>query len=195
MIVNWPSCACGGSSFGGRNDSSPWKRSGSAKLPPGRSLVPAVAAWRGDTGGMWALVRWHRFSHSRPHVRCDPRDMLRWIGYPGVPYCCHWTCRQKPPKPASLAIPLTQPYAPRPACMLISHQTDLEQASDGCSLRNYYMSLWDAVRPLCRTEPATIWNWTTAEIVQVREAWLCPVTRGCCRHVSWITPYLPEATR
>ena len=161
--------------------------------------VPAVAAQHQVT-----LEEWQRLVQvaidfqirGRKSVAI-PGDMLRWIGYPGVP---------------TVAIGPGQTKTSRNQCSWPSARTTLtrrsrlvrllvyalrlnpEQAADQALIEEFLHALWIAVHPiLSRTEAGYILDLAQrAEIVQVQEAWLCPVTRRILP-VTFrrITPYLP----
>lgn len=162
--------------------------------------VPAVAAQRGIALEEWrALVQVALDVHIRGGISVAiPRDMLRWIGYPGVPTILIAPGQAKTSKYQRFW-PSTRTPATRRSRLvrLLSYalQLNLTQAADQTLLEEFLYALWEAVRPLLsRTELGyNLDLGQRAEIVQVREASLCPVTRRLLP-VTFrdITPYLPE---
>ncbi len=207
MIVNWPSCAYGGSSSCGRNDSSHWKRLDCLQLgyPALAKItsVPAVAAQHGVTLEEWrALVQVTLDFHIRGSKSVAiARDMLRWIGYPGVPTLIVAPGQTKT-SPTQRFWPSARTAVTRRSrlvrLLVYALRLDPEHTADQTLIEEFLHALWEAVRPLLsRTESGYYLELgQQAEITQVREAWLCPVTRRLLPITfRGITPYLPEKPR
>ena len=204
MIVNWPSCACGGSSFCGRSDSSHWKRLACCSLAIRQwQRSPAsrpVAAQQRVTLEEWrALVQVALDFHIRGRKSVAiPRDMLRWIGYPGVPTIVIAPGQAKTSHNQRLWPSARTAVTRRSRLVRLlgyALRLDPEQAADQALIEEWLYALWQAVQPLLsRTESGYYLELDQqAEIVQVREAWLCPVTRRLLPSTfRGITPYLPE---
>ena len=160
--------------------------------------VPAVAAQHGVTLTEWqSLVRvavdWQirgRMSVAISH------DMLRWIGYPGIPTVAvaagqRHTVRTQRPWPSARTAGTRRSRLMRLLAYALG--LPLEQKATQALLDELLHALWEAVRPLLsRTEFGYYLEpGQQAEIVQVRDAWLCPVTRRLLPVTfRGITPYL-----
>ena len=164
------------------------------------SSVPPVAAQRGVTLEEWrAFVQVSLDFHIRGSKSVAiPRDMLRWIGYPGVPTLVIAPGQTKT-SPSQRFWPSTRTGITRRSRMvrLLAYalRLDPEQLADRELLEELLQALWLAVRPLLsRTEAGYHLDLgQQAEIVQVRDAWHCPVTsRLLPITFRGITPYLPE---
>jgi DEAD/DEAH box helicase domain-containing protein len=162
--------------------------------------VPAVAAQHGVTLEEWrTLVQVTLDFHIRGSKSVAiPRDMLRWIGYPGVPTLVIALGQIKTSQYQRLW-PSTSTTVTRRSRLvrLLAYalRLDLEQVADQALLEEFLYTLWQAVHPLLsRTESGYhLEPNQQAEIVQVREAWLCPVTHRLLPITfRGITPYLPE---
>ena len=162
--------------------------------------VPAVATQRGVTLEEWrVLVQVAIDFHIRGSKSVAiPRDMLRWIGYPGVPTLVI-APRQPKTSPYQRPWPSARTAVTRRSRLvrLLAYalRLDPEQTADQALIEELLHALWQAVQPLLsRTESGYYLELDQqAEIVQVREAWLCPVTRRLLPITfRGITPYLPE---
>jgi DEAD/DEAH box helicase domain-containing protein len=162
--------------------------------------VPAVAAQHGVILEEWrALVQVALDFHVRGSKSVAiPLDMLRWIGYPGVPTVAiapgqTKTSRRQRPWPSTRTVGTRRSRLVR--LLVYALGLDPEQTADQALIEEFLHAVWEAVRPLLsRTESGYhLELGQQAEIVQVREAWLCPVTRRLLPITfRGITPYLPE---
>ncbi|MEA2083882.1 MAG: DEAD/DEAH box helicase [Thermodesulfobacteriota bacterium] len=127
-----------------------------------------------------------------------PDDTLRWIGYPGRP-----TLALAPGQDKSFYNQRTWPSAQSVAqrrsrlirLLAYAVKKDLEQKEDQELLEELLIALWKDVHGLLsRTELGYRLDMSQqVEIVQVRDAWLCPVTRRVLPVTFMgLTPYLPE---
>lgn len=162
--------------------------------------VPPVAAQHRVTLEEWrSLVQVALDFHTRGSQSVAiPRDMLRWIGYPGKPTLIIAPGREKAAKNQRFW-PSVRTAATRRSRLvrLLAYALELnpEQSKDQAQIEEFLYALWEAVeRLLGRTESGYhLELGQQAEIVQVREAWLCPVTRRLLPVTfRGITPYLPE---
>ena len=162
--------------------------------------VPPVAAQHGVTLEEWrSLVQVALDFHIRGSQSVAiPRDMLRWIGYPGKPTLVIAPGREKSAKNQRFW-PSVRTAATRRSRLvrLLAYALGLnpEQSEDQARIEEFLYALWESVEPLLsRTESGYhLELGQQAEIVQVREAWLCPVTRRLLPVTfRGITPYLPE---
>jgi hypothetical protein len=162
--------------------------------------VPAVAAQHQVTLQEWqSLVRMTLDFQIRVRKSVAiPRDMLRWIGYPGVPTVTIGPEQRKTQK-FQLTWPSTRTVVTRRSRLvrLLAYtlKLNLEQTTDQALIEEFLHALWEAVRPLLsRNESGYFLELDRqAEIVQVNEAWLCPVTRRLLPITfRGVTPYLPE---
>jgi DEAD/DEAH box helicase domain-containing protein len=162
--------------------------------------VPPVAAQQRITLEEWqALVQVTLDFHIRGGKSVAiPRDMLRWIGYPGLPTIVIAPGQTKTSKNQRLW-PSARTAATRRSRLvrLLAYalRLDPEQVADQALIEEWLYALWQAVQPLLgRTESGYYLELDQqAEIVQVHEAWLCPVTRRLLPITfRAITPYLPE---
>jgi hypothetical protein len=160
--------------------------------------VPAVAAQCGVTPEEWrALAQVVLDFHIRGRKSVAiPRDMLRWIGYPGVPTVvlapgqaktslnqCPWPSTRTAVTRRSRLVRLLG-YALK---------LDLEHPADQARIEEWLYALWETVRPLLSGTPSGYYlePEQQVEIVQVRDAWLCPVTRRLLPSTfRALTPYL-----
>ena len=164
--------------------------------------VPLVAAQHKVTLEEWrSLVQVALDFHIRGSQSVAiPRDMLRWIGYPGKPTFIIAPGREKSAKNQNQRFwPSVRTAATRRSRLvrLLAYALKLnpEQSKDQSQIEEFLYALWKAVeRLLSRTESGYYLELgQQAEIVQVREAWLCPVTRRLLPATfRGITPYLPE---
>lgn len=162
--------------------------------------VPAVATQRGMTLEEWrTLVQVTLDLQIRGRISVAiPHDMRRWIGYPGKPTLAIAPGQTKTSQDqrlwpsASTAVTRRSRLVRLLVCAL---SLDPEQVADQALVEEFLHALWQAVRPLLsRTESGYYLELgQQAEIVQVREAWLCPVTHRLLPiTLRGITPYLPE---
>ena len=165
--------------------------------------VPAVAAQHGVTLEEWrALVQVTIDFHIRGSKSVAiARDMLRWIGYPGVPTLIVAPGQPKT-SPTQRFWPSARTVVTRRSrlvrLLVYTLRLDPEPTADQTLIEEFLHALWEAVRPLLsRTESGYhLEPGQQAEIMQVREAWLCPVTRRLLPITfRGITPYLPEKPR
>jgi DEAD/DEAH box helicase domain-containing protein len=145
--------------------------------------VPAVAAQHGVTLEEWrTLIQVTLDFHIRGSQSVAiPNDMMRWIGYPGKP-----TFAIAPGQPKTSRYQRLWPSASTAVArrsrlvrlLAYALRLDPEQIADQALIEEFLHALWDAVRRLLsRTESGYhLELGQQAEIVQVREAWLCPVT-------------------
>jgi hypothetical protein len=162
--------------------------------------VPTVAAQHGVTLEEWqVLVEVALDFHIRGSKSVAiPLDMLRWIGYPGVPTVAiapgqTKTSRRQRPWPLTRTVGTRRSRLVR--LLVYALRLDPEQTADQALIEEFLHAVWEAVRPLLsRTESGYYLELDQqAEIVQVREGWLCPVTRRLLPFTFGdITPYLPE---
>ncbi|MGQ4810362.1 hypothetical protein NKDENANG_03820 [Candidatus Entotheonellaceae bacterium PAL068K] len=162
--------------------------------------VPSVAAQHGVTLEEWrSLVQVTIDFHIRGSMSVAiPRDMLRWVGYPGKPTLVIGPDQKKTSEDQRFW-PSARTAATRRSRLvrLLAYalQLDPEQSDGQALIEEFLYALWQAVRPLLsRTEAGyNLELGQQAEIVQVREAWLCPVTRRLLPVTfRGITPYIPE---
>jgi len=162
--------------------------------------VPAVAAQHGVTLEEWrSLVQVTLDLQIRGRMTVAiPRDMLRWIGYPGKPTLAIAPGQAKTSQEQRLWPSASTAVTRRARLVrLLAYalRLDPEQVADQTLIEEFLYALWHAVQPLLsRTELGYhLELGQQAEIVQVREAWLCPVTHRLLPITfRGITPYLPE---
>lgn len=162
--------------------------------------LPSVAAQYGLTLEEWqslVQVTVDFLIRGRKSVAI-PHDMLRWIGYPGKPTLVIAPGQEKVPKdrwPWPSAHTATTRRSRLVRLLAYALGLNLEQPNDQARIEEFLYALWEAVRPLLtRTESGYhLELGQQAEIVQVCEAWCCPVTRRLLPTTfRGITPYLPE---
>ena len=162
--------------------------------------VPAVAAQHGVTLEEWrSLVQVTLDVQIRGRMAVAiPRDMLRWIGYPGKPTFAIAPGQTKISQYQRLWPSASTAVTRRSRLVrLLAYalRLDLEQVADQALLEEFLYALWQTVQPLLsRTESGYHLELSQqAEIVQVREAWLCPVTQRLLPITfRGITSYLSE---
>jgi DEAD/DEAH box helicase domain-containing protein len=125
-------------------------------------------------------------------------DVLRWVGYPGSPSVVI-SPNQKKIDRIQKTWPSAQTALSRRANLvrLIAYalNLDLESGKDQSVLNELLASLWASVAPLLsRRENGYVLDLSQqVDITQVREAWLCPVTRRLIPVTfKCVTPYLPR---
>jgi DEAD/DEAH box helicase domain-containing protein len=127
-----------------------------------------------------------------------PADTLRWIGYPGKP-----SLALPPGQDKSIFMqrtwPSTRSVVQRRSRLvrLLAYalKKDLEEKEDQELLEEILIGLWSDIQSiLSRTEHGYRLDMSQqVEIAQVRDAWLCPVTRRVLPDtLLGLTPYLPE---
>ncbi|MGZ8217124.1 DEAD/DEAH box helicase [Methylomagnum sp.] len=164
------------------------------------SQVPPILAQRGVSLEEWRdllRVALDFVIRGRTSVAI-PRDMMRWIGYPGRPTVVIPPGQEKRGK--QLTWPTTRTAVSRRARLvrLLAHafQLDLNNDRHRADIEEILIALWRAVQSLLSaTEGAYRLDLgLRADIVEVREAWLCPVTRRLLPVTfRGLTPYLPES--
>jgi hypothetical protein len=127
-----------------------------------------------------------------------PSNILRWLGYPGRPsYALAPGQDKKEPEqgkwwPSAFAVSGKRVQIIRLLCYALGK--DIENAEDQEQINELLIALWQAVQPLlAASEHGYKLDMGRVEIIQVRDAWLCPVTmRVLPVAFKGITPYLPE---
>ena len=129
-----------------------------------------------------------------------PRDTLRWLGYPGVPTYALSPGQERIQRNQQ-RWPSTVSAATRRSrivqLLAYAEGLSLEDHGDSSVVEELLLALWAEISPLLSlTETGRHLELSQqAEIVQVREAWLCPVTRRLLPVVfKNVTPYLPLNT-
>jgi len=163
------------------------------------SSVPAAAAQRGVS-----LDQWRCFAHVAMDFQIRgrlsvaiPRDTLRWVGYPGRPTIVIGPNQNKTHR-AQQRWPSARTALTRRANLVrllaFSLDFNLDDKADQSIIEELLIELWGAIVPLLsRTEQGYHLDLSQqVEIVQVRQAWLCPVTRRLLPVTfKGITPYIP----
>ncbi len=162
--------------------------------------MPAVAAKMGVTIDEWrslVQVAMDFVIRGRLSVAIS-YDVLRWVGYPGIPSVVI-SPNQKKIDRIQKTWPSAETVVSRRANLvrLIAYalNLNLETKKDQSILNELLVSLWASVVPLLsRRENGYVLDLSQqAEIIQVREAWLCPVTRRLIPVTfKGVTPYLPH---
>lgn len=126
-----------------------------------------------------------------------PRDMKRWIGYPGSPGYIIAPDQDKT-NYLQKYWPSTKTRITRKSRIVrliaIALNFDLEDPSDRSVIEELLIELWRVIHPiLSRTEYGYHLELNQqVDFVQVREAWICPITRRLLPMTfKGITPYLP----
>ena len=127
-----------------------------------------------------------------------PPDTLRWLGYPGRPTLAlapgqekRWLNQRLWPS----AKTVTRRRSRLVRLLAYAFALDMEQKENQELIDEVLIALWgDAKKFLCRSEGGYQLEMSQqVEIVQVREAWFCPVTRRLLPLTfRGLTPYLPE---
>ena len=161
--------------------------------------VPPVAAQRQINLAEWrSLVQIVLDFQIRGRMSVAiPTDTLDWLGYPGKPTYVLAPDSEKT-NPSQQLWPSTASAAKRRSrivqLLAYAEKLNLEDPGDQSVIEELLIAIWAAVRPLLsKTEMGRHLELAQqAEIVQVKEAWLCPVTRRLVP-VTFknITPYLP----
>lgn len=163
--------------------------------------VPPVAAQHKVTLEEWrSLVQTTLDFYIRARQAVAiPSDMLRWIGYPGKPALVLAPGQAKTATRGQYPWPSVRTATTRRSRLvrLLAYALRLEreQPGDQAQIKDILYALWQAVHPLLSATGAgyQLNLGQQAEIVQVREAQLCPVTRRLLPVTfRGITPYLPE---
>jgi len=161
--------------------------------------VPPVAAQRKITIKEWrslAQVVLDFQIRGRKSVAM-PRDTLRWLGYPGAPSYALALGQEKKQHNQQLWPSTVSTINRRSRLVQLlayAEGLNLEDHADRSVIEELLLALWVAIRPLLSlTETGRHLELSQqAEIIQVREAWLCPVTRRLLPVVyKDVTPYLP----
>jgi DEAD/DEAH box helicase domain-containing protein len=161
--------------------------------------VPPVAAQRNISIQQWrdlAQVFMDFLVRGRKSVAV-PQDALRWLGYPGAPSYIlapgqdkiqrnqqRWPSARSSVTQRSRLVQLV-------AC---AEGLDLENRAERTIVEEILISVWGAIQPLLtRTEIGYhLELGQQVELVQIREAWFCPITRRILPTVfKSISPYLP----
>ncbi|NEV60366.1 DEAD/DEAH box helicase [Thiorhodococcus minor] len=163
---------------------------------------PAVMRQRGVKPEEWRAllqVGIDYFIRSGSPGIAAPPDVIRWLGYPGRPSVLLAPGQLKDRKIQRAWPSASSPHAKRNRLVrLIGHlfKLDLANTEQTMQLEEILKTLWDGIRPvLSQTEYGFHLELDKqAELMEVREAWFCPVTRRLlpitCRGM---TPYLPGA--
>ncbi len=167
------------------------------------SDLPAVAAQMGISIDDWkSLVQVAIDSVIRGSLSVAiSYDMMRWVGYPGRPTVLI-SPNQKKRDRTQKTWPTAETAISRRASIVrliaYAHNLDLESKRDQSIIDELLFELWAALTPLLsRREDGYVLELSQqAEITQVRNAWLCPVTRRLIPVTfKGITPYLPQMPR
>ena len=160
--------------------------------------IPVVAAQRGISIQQWralAQVAMDFQIRGRMSVAV-PKDIFRWMGYPGTPSFALGPDQTRV-QSTQQRWPSTQSAIMRRARLvqLLAYAEGLnpEKSGDRAVIEELLLSVWETIRRLLsRTETGfNLELGNHVEIVQVREAWLCPVTRRLLPVVfKKTTPYL-----
>ena len=161
--------------------------------------LPAVAAQRGITKQEWRAlgqIALDFLIRGKMSVAV-PRDILRWMGYPGAPSFALAPGQSKTQKNQQRWPSVENAITRRARLVQLlacAECLDLDLGEDRSIVAELLHALWIAVYPLLSpTETGFQLELNQqAEIVQVRDAWFCPVTRRVLPVVfKRITPYLP----
>lgn len=162
--------------------------------------VPAVAAQLQISLNDWRALAQIAFDFLiRQNLSVAiPDDLRRWLGYPGKPTLAIGPSQEKV-LPHQRPWPSAQSFARKRMRLvrLLAHafKKDVDQQEDRELIDELLVALWNNVQGLLSaTENGyKLEMEQQVEIVQVREAWLCPVTRRLLPVTfRGITPYLPE---
>lgn len=163
--------------------------------------VPAVAAQLQITVNDWqALAQIAMDYHIRGQMSVAiPDDILRWIGYPGRPSLVIAPGQEKlSPRQRSWPSAITFSRRRSRLVRLLAYalNKDIEQKENQELIEELLIALWGDIHGLLsRTEQGYHLDMSQqVDIVQVREAWLCPVTRRLLPTTFRnVTPYLPDS--
>lgn len=172
------------------------------KLDQAQLQLPAILQQRGVKPDEWRAllqVAVDYFIRSGNPAIAAPPDVIRWLGYPGRPSVLLAPGQLKGRKIQRAWPSVGSPQAKRNRLIrLLGYvfKLDLEATGPAMQLEEILKALWEGVRPLLsQTEYGFHLELDKqAELVEVREAWFCPVTRRLLP-VTFraITPYLPSA--
>jgi DEAD/DEAH box helicase domain-containing protein len=162
--------------------------------------VPAVFKQRGITKESWLDLLHVTIDF---HIRNGKsvviaRDVLRWLGYPGVPSL------QLPPDGSKTD--RNQRFWPNAnsswalnsrlvRLLMYAFQMSLDNSHHKAQLNEMLIAIWNGIRPiLSQTENGfNLQLDKVAHIRQVKKAWICPMTqRVLSRTFKGITPYLSK---
>lgn len=165
-----------------------------------KAAIPAVFKQQGITKESWLDLLHVTIDF---HIRngksvAIARDMLRWLGYPGIPSL------QLPPDGSK--IQKNQRFWPDAKnnwaqnsrlvrLLAYAFKKDLNNPQDKEQLNEMLIAIWQGIRPiLSQTENGFHLQLDrVAHIRQVKKAWICPMTqRVLSRTFKGITPYLPK---
>lgn len=165
--------------------------------------IPAAAAQMGLTIDEWrslVQVAMDFVIRGRLSVAITD-DVLRWVGYPGISSVVI-SPNQKKKNRLQKIWPTTQTAITRRASlvrlMAYALHLDLDSDEDQSILNELLIELWASVNPLLsrREDGYVLELGQQVEIIQVRDAWLCPVTRRLIPVTfKGVTPYLPKIPR
>ena len=162
---------------------------------------PAVMQQRGVKPEEWrALLQVavdYFLRSGKPAIQA-PFDMIRWLGYPGWPNALVLPGAAITNRKAQRSWPSThwRKAKDNRLIRLLSHifRLDLDNAEQGRQIDEMLIAIWDGIRPLLsQTENGfQLELEKQAVLTEVREVWLCPMTRRLLP-VTFreITPYLP----
>jgi hypothetical protein len=162
---------------------------------------PAVMRQRGVTSEAWRSLLQVALDFfvrtGSPSVQA-PYDLMRWLGYPGRPSLLVPPGQPITNRKVQRAWPSTHsPWAGRNRLIrLLGYTFGLasDDAEQALQIDELLVAVWDGIRPLLsQTEGGFQLDLDREAVLsQVREAWICPVTRRLLP-VSFrtITPYLP----
>jgi len=167
----------------------------------GITLVPPILAQRSVKIEEWRellQVTMDFIIRGRTSVAI-PRDMMRWIGYPGNPTTVIPPGQEK--RRGQVTWPSSRTATSRRARLVrllaYAFHLNLEKEIDQAVIEEMLLAIWRAILPLLSaTENSYHLNLgLQAEIMEVREAWACPVTRRLLPVTfRGITPYLSESS-
>ena len=128
-----------------------------------------------------------------------PYDMMRWIGYPGSPTTVIPPNQEK--RRGQVTWPSTRTPTTRRARLVrllaYAFKLDMEKEQDRAYIQEMLIAIWRAIQPLLNSTESNSYQLNLGlqtSIVEVREAWACPVTRRLLPVTfRGITPYLPES--
>lgn len=126
------------------------------------------------------------------------KDMLRWLGYPGLPTLQLSPTGIKTKRMQRTWPSSTSPYTRRSRLVRLlayAFKLNIENAEQRAQLDELLVAVWDGIRPLLsQTEDGFHLELEKqAVLTEVRDAWFCPVTRRLLPVTfRGITPYLPE---